>query len=128
MRRLRVTSVKVQCSSCFGALDGGSCVTTWPLALPSRSLTNPSTRDGHAGDHPCHRAPLRIVVERISLVFTVEQRNALRERLLRLAAEDERVVAGAAVGSLAVDAGDRFSDLDLTFGIADDVPVAAVLD
>jgi hypothetical protein len=60
-------------------------------------------------------------------VFTVEQRDALRERLLRLAEEDERVVAGAAVGSLAVDGGDRFSDLDLTFGIADHVPVADVL-
>jgi hypothetical protein len=38
------------------------------------------------------------------------------------------VVAGAAVGSLAVNGGDRFSDLDLTFGIADHVPVADVLD
>jgi hypothetical protein len=62
------------------------------------------------------------------LVFTVEQRDALREHLLRLAEEDERAVAGAAVGSLAVDGGDRFSDLDLTFGVADDVPVADVLD
>jgi hypothetical protein len=61
-------------------------------------------------------------------VFTVEQRDALRERLLRLAEADERVVAGAAVGSLAVDSGDRYSDLDLTFGIADRVPVADVLD
>jgi hypothetical protein len=61
-------------------------------------------------------------------VFTVEQRDALREHLLRLADEDERVVAGAAVGSLAVNGGDRFSDLDLTFGIADHVPVADVLD
>jgi hypothetical protein len=61
-------------------------------------------------------------------VFTVEQRDALRERLLRLAEEDERAVAGAAVGSLAVDGGDRFSDLDLTFGIADHVPLADVLD
>ena len=61
-------------------------------------------------------------------MFTVEQRDALRERLLRLAEEDERVVAGAVVGSLAVDGGDRFSDLDLTFGIADHVPVADVLD
>jgi hypothetical protein len=60
-------------------------------------------------------------------VFTVEQRDALREHLLRLAQEDEHVVAGAAVGSLAVDGGDRFSDLDLTFGIADHVPVADVL-
>src|SRR5947207_13476106 len=60
-------------------------------------------------------------------MFTVEQRDALCERVLRVAEEDERVVAGAAVGSLAVDGGDRFSDLDLTFGIADHVPVADVL-
>ncbi|MFB3739778.1 MAG: nucleotidyltransferase domain-containing protein, partial [Candidatus Velamenicoccus archaeovorus] len=37
-------------------------------------------------------------------------------------------VAGALVGSLAVDAGDGFSDLDLTFGVADGVPVAEVLE
>jgi hypothetical protein len=61
-------------------------------------------------------------------VFTVEQRDALREHMLQLGEEDERVVAGAAVGSLAVDGGDRFSDLDLTFGIADDVSVGDVLD
>src|SRR3989454_5230439 len=61
-------------------------------------------------------------------MFTVEQREALRERMLRLAQEDERVVAGAVVGSLAVDGADRFSDVDLTFGIADHVQVADVLD
>jgi hypothetical protein len=73
--------------------------------------------------------PLRLDAELGSLLmFTVEQRDALRERVLRLAEEDERVVAGAAVGSLAVDGGDRFSDVDLTFGIADHVQVADVLD
>jgi hypothetical protein len=62
-------------------------------------------------------------------VFSVEQRDALRDHMLRLAQEDERVVAGAAVGSLAVDGGgDRFSDLDLTFAVADDVQIADVLD
>jgi hypothetical protein len=61
-------------------------------------------------------------------VFTVEQRDALRDRVLRLAEEDERVVAGAAVGSLALGGGDRFSDLDLTFAIDDDVRVGEVLD
>jgi hypothetical protein len=61
-------------------------------------------------------------------MFTVEQREALREWVLRLGEEDERVVAGAVVGSLAVDAADRFSDLDLTFGIADHVPVTDVLE
>jgi hypothetical protein len=60
-------------------------------------------------------------------VFTVEARDALRDRLLRIAEQDDRVAAGAAVGSLAVGGGDRFSDLDLTFGIADHVPVADVL-
>jgi hypothetical protein len=48
--------------------------------------------------------------------------------MLRLAEEDERVVAGAVVGSLAIDRADRFSDLDLTFGIADHVQVVDVLD
>ena len=61
-------------------------------------------------------------------MFTVEQRDALRARVLRLGEEDERVVAGAAVGSLAVGDGDRFSDLDLTFAVTDGVPVAHVLD
>jgi hypothetical protein len=61
-------------------------------------------------------------------VFSVEQRDALLERVLGLGREDERVIAGAVVGSLAVDSGDRFSDVDLTFGIADHVQVADVLD
>jgi hypothetical protein len=61
-------------------------------------------------------------------MFTVEQRDALSEHVLGLAKADERVVAGAVVGSLAVHEGDRFSDLDLTFGISDDVRVAEVLD
>jgi hypothetical protein len=61
-------------------------------------------------------------------VYTVEQRDALRARMLQLAEEDERVVAGAAVGSLADGSGDRFSDLDLTFGISDGAPVPDVLD
>ena len=59
-------------------------------------------------------------------MFTVEQRDAVRDRLVGLAEEDERVLAGAAVGSLALDEGDRFSDLDLTFAIADSVPVTDV--
>ena len=61
-------------------------------------------------------------------MFTVEQRDDLRERVLGLGAQDDRVVAGAIVGSLAVDGGDRVSDLDLTFGIADGVRLADVLD
>src|SRR6187401_2151028 len=62
-------------------------------------------------------------------MFTVEQRDALRERVVRLGQEDERVVAGDAVGSLAVvGGGHRFSDVDLTFAVADEVPILEVLD
>jgi hypothetical protein len=61
-------------------------------------------------------------------VFTVEQRDALRAQMLQLGEDDERIVAGAAVGSLAAGSGDSFSDLDLTFAVAERVPVADVLD
>jgi len=61
-------------------------------------------------------------------MFTVEQRDALRDRVLSLAEKDPRVMAGAAVGSLALGGGDRLSDLDLTFAVADGVPVLEVLD
>ena len=61
-------------------------------------------------------------------MFTVEQRDAVRQRVLSLAQDDRRVVAGAVVGSLALGAGDRFSDLDLTFAVADGTSVADVLD
>jgi len=61
-------------------------------------------------------------------VFTVEQRDALRAHVLELVENDERIVAGAAVGSLAVGSGDRFSDLDLTFAVKGAMPVADVLE
>jgi hypothetical protein len=63
-----------------------------------------------------------------AVVFTIEDRNRLYDRVLELATADTRVVAGAVVGSLARTAGDRWSDLDLTFGVADGVPVGDVLE
>jgi hypothetical protein len=60
-------------------------------------------------------------------LYTIEQRDAAREQVLALADSDERIVAGAVIGSLAFGTGDRWSDLDLTFGVADEVPVADVL-
>src|SRR5207253_6627234 len=98
------------------------------LRLPFGWYERPSgdLRAGRNSPSPDGRSVTCSVDSRV--VFTVEQRDALREHLLWLAEEDEHVVAGAAVGSLAVDGGDRFSDLDLTFGIADHVSVADVLD
>jgi hypothetical protein len=60
-------------------------------------------------------------------VFTVEERDRVRDRVLELASADPRVVAGAAVGALAEGGGDRWSDLDLTFGVAEGVGVGEVL-
>ncbi len=59
-------------------------------------------------------------------VFSVEDRQRVHDRVLELAAEDDRIVAGAVVGSLS-DGGDRWSDLDLTFALADGLPSAEVL-
>jgi hypothetical protein len=60
-------------------------------------------------------------------MFTIADRNRVRDRVLQLAAADARVVAGAVVGSLAHSEGDRWSDLDLTFAVADDQLQLAVL-
>ncbi len=60
-------------------------------------------------------------------MFTVEDRNRVRDRVLTLASSDPRVVAGAVVGSLALQEGDRWSDLDLTFAVDNNVPVQDVL-
>jgi len=48
--------------------------------------------------------------------------------MLEWAADDRRIVAGAVVGSLAHQPGDRYSDLDLTFGVRDDCSIAEVLE
>ena len=61
-------------------------------------------------------------------MFTLAERERVRERVLALAASDPRVVAGAVVGSLALSDGDRWSDLDLTFAVAEGVPVGEVLE
>jgi hypothetical protein len=61
-------------------------------------------------------------------VYTVEFRDQVRERVLELAHADERVVAGAEVGSLALGGGDRWSDLDLTFGVAEGVVLDDLLE
>jgi hypothetical protein len=61
-------------------------------------------------------------------IFTVRDRDRVRDRVLELAASDRRITAGAIIGSLAHHAGDRWSDLDLTFGVADGVPLREVLE
>src|SRR5512133_1589590 len=61
-------------------------------------------------------------------MFSIEDRNRIQEYVLQLAASDVRVVAGAVVGSLALGGGDRWSDLDLTFAVADEYSIFDVLE
>jgi hypothetical protein len=60
-------------------------------------------------------------------MFTVEERDRARSRLLEMAYADARIVAGAEIGALSQGGGDRWSDLDLTFAVADGASVDAVL-
>jgi hypothetical protein len=61
-------------------------------------------------------------------LFSVQDREHIRDRILQMAASDARVTAGAVVGSLALGDGDRWSDLDLTFAVADDSSIFDVLE
>ena len=61
-------------------------------------------------------------------VFTVHERDLIYARILEIANSDERIVAGAIVGSLANDEGDRWSDLDLTFGVVPEDQTLSALD
>jgi hypothetical protein len=61
-------------------------------------------------------------------MFTIEERGQLRDRILEMARQDPRVVAGAEVGSLALGGGDRWSDIDLTFAVDDAVGLSEILE
>jgi hypothetical protein len=52
-------------------------------------------------------------------MFSVEERHRVRDQVLEIAASDDRVIAAAMVGGLADGGGDRWSDLDLAFGVAE---------
>lgn len=60
-------------------------------------------------------------------LYTPAERDTVRAWVLDRARADARIVAGAQVGSLAVGPGDRWSDLDLTFGLAPGVSMDDVL-
>src|SRR2546421_3648330 len=60
-------------------------------------------------------------------MFTVEERDRVRNRLVQMSRADPRLVAGALVGSTAGGGGDRWSDVDLTFGLAEGSAIDDVL-
>ena len=60
-------------------------------------------------------------------MYTVEERERLREALLETARADPRVSGAAITGSAAAGAADRWSDVDLAFGIAEPFQIREVL-
>jgi hypothetical protein len=54
-------------------------------------------------------------------MFTVEDRDRVRRRLLELAEADSEVTAAAITGSYVADGGDEWSDIDLALGIRADL-------
>ena len=61
-------------------------------------------------------------------MFTVTERDRIRDAIVEMARTDTRVVAGAIVGSTALAPGDRWSDLDLAFGVTDGTSLVQLLD
>ncbi len=59
--------------------------------------------------------------------FTPEQRARLRDELLECAATDPRISGAAITGSAAAGREDRWSDIDLAFGVSDASAMANVL-
>jgi predicted nucleotidyltransferase len=53
-------------------------------------------------------------------MFAIEDRDRIRDTLIEKARQDPQIVAAAVVGST-VTGGDRWSDLDLTLGVAEGV-------
>jgi predicted nucleotidyltransferase len=60
-------------------------------------------------------------------MFTEQDRSALREKLIAAAQADDRITGAALTGSAAAGAEDRWSDIDLAFGLAPGADQAAVL-
>ncbi len=61
-------------------------------------------------------------------MFTTEFRDHVRQRVLEVAMADRRVTAGAFTGSMAFEPGDRWSDIDVAFGVVNEIAPEAVLD
>jgi hypothetical protein len=60
----------------------------------------------------------RIATHQEGHLFTTAERDQLRTRLLERARADQRITGAALTGSAAGDTADRWSDIDLFFGVA----------
>jgi hypothetical protein len=80
-------------------------------------------RHQRAGSPFRHTIAVRIKLA----MFTPEERDRLRSGLLEYAASDGRISGAAITGSVAAGREDRWSDIDLAFGVGDAGELPAVL-
>jgi hypothetical protein len=66
-------------------------------------------------------------VEAMDSLFSPQQRSLMRSDLLDYASKDTRISGAAITGSAAADKEDRWSDIDLAFGVADAGALPTVL-
>ena len=50
-------------------------------------------------------------------MYTTKERQAIQNHIISIAKTDERIIDGAIVGSEAIGNNDRWSDIDLSFGV-----------
>lgn len=61
-------------------------------------------------------------------MFTIQYREEVREKIMTKAKSDNRIVSAAVIGSYASGRVDRWSDIDLTFGVDRSFTIASLLD
>src|SRR6476469_8652456 len=61
-------------------------------------------------------------------MFTPADRERVRTAVLERARSDQRISGGAMTGSASVGKEDEWSDIDLAFGVSEDVALSSVLD
>ncbi|MEL6866843.1 MAG: nucleotidyltransferase domain-containing protein [Bacteroidota bacterium] len=60
-------------------------------------------------------------------MYSLQDRQSVQDYILSLARTDERVTDAAIVGSEAIGANDQWSDIDLTFGLKEEVAISTIL-
>ena len=61
-------------------------------------------------------------------MFTIQFRDEVREKIISKAKSDSRIVSAAVIGSYAQGTVDRWSDIDLTFGVNELFTIKELLD
>ncbi|MBD0332251.1 MAG: nucleotidyltransferase domain-containing protein [Chitinophagaceae bacterium] len=61
-------------------------------------------------------------------MFTIQYRDEVRERIISKAKSDCRIVSAAVIGSYAQGTVDRWSDIDLTFGVDESYSTRSLID